>query len=188
MPRRARPEIGRPPPARARCRGVGTRSIPARLLPACCPGPGRGRALPAVRHARLGVDLGSRVALVGSAVPQDRVRVGFTAAPEGPPVAEQVPQGCGDDVRAGPLGGLHRDDPWCPAAGHDVAVAGVELLLLDVGADGGGVVGDLVDGHQVRLASCRCYWCRVPSRPGPTSTLCVGLVMATFHWPSTIAW
>src|SRR5262249_35237761 len=99
--------------------------------------------------AGLRVDLGRGVALVGPAVTEDGVTAGFGGAAEGPPVAEQVAQAGGDYVSRWPLSRLDRDDPWCPAARGDVAVAGVELLLLDAGADGGRVVGDLVDGHQV---------------------------------------
>src|SRR5262249_1372776 len=99
--------------------------------------------------AGLGVDLGGRVAHAGPAVAQDGVRGRLGGAAEGPPVAEQVPQAGGDDVGRGPLGGLDGDDARGAAAGDDVPVGGVEFLLLGGGAHGGGVVGDLVDGHQV---------------------------------------
>src|SRR5690348_1010672 len=99
--------------------------------------------------AGLRVDLGGRVALVGPAMTEDGVAAGFGGAAEGPPVAEQVAQAGGDDVGRWPLGRLHGDNARCPAAGDDVAVAGVELLLLGAGADGGRVVGDLVDRDQV---------------------------------------
>src|SRR5262249_49448912 len=99
--------------------------------------------------AGLGVDLGGRVAHAGPAVAEDGVAAGFGGAAEGPPVAEQVGQAGGDDVGRGPLGGLDGDDARGAAAGDDVAVGGVEFLLLGGGAHGGGVVGDLVDGHEV---------------------------------------
>src|SRR5207248_4029990 len=78
----------------------------------------------------LRVDLGGRVPLVGPAVAEDRVRAGLGGAAERPPVAEQIPQAGGDDVRAGPLGGLDRNDPGSAASGDDVPVQRVELLLL----------------------------------------------------------
>src|SRR5215472_13016431 len=98
--------------------------------------------------AGLGVDLGGRVAHAGPAVAEDGVGAGFGGAAERPPVAEQVAQAGGDDVGRWPLGGLDGDDARGAASGDDVAVGGVELLLLGGGADGGGVVGDLVDGHE----------------------------------------
>src|SRR5262249_31423423 len=59
-------------------------------------------------------------------------------------VAEQVTQALGDDVDGGPLGGgddRHRD---LAAARHQVTEQGNELSLLLLGAEHGGVGGDLV--------------------------------------------
>ena len=47
------------------------------------------------------------------------------------------------------MGGFDGDDARGAAAGHDVAVEGVEFLLLWRSPGGGGEVGDLIDRDQV---------------------------------------
>src|SRR6266536_2384662 len=85
------------------------------------------------------------VALLGPALAEDDVGAVRGGAAERAPVAEDVPQRGGDDVEGRPLGGGDDDDPGGPAPSDEVAQQGGEFLLLLLGADGGRVVGDLVD-------------------------------------------
>ena len=49
----------------------------------------------------------------------------------------------------GPLGGQDQDDPGGAAAGDEVAGQGGEVFPVGFLADGGGVVGVLVDDDEV---------------------------------------
>src|SRR5271165_2920642 len=98
-----------------------------------------------------GVDAGGGVALACPAVPEDHIGAGIGGAPERPPVAEQVPHGRVDDLIRGPLGGQDEDHPGGAAAGDQVAGEQPEGLPVGLAADGGGVVGVLVDHDQVDM-------------------------------------
>ena len=96
-----------------------------------------------------GVDGGGGVVLGGPALAKHHIGGGVGGAAEREPVGEQVPHGRVDDLVRGPLGGQDEDHPGSPAAGDQVAGQGGELFAFGFLADGGGVVGVLVDDHQV---------------------------------------
>src|SRR5690242_12201019 len=92
-----------------------------------------------------GADVGGGVSGGGQVVAEDDVAAAGGGAAEGGAVAEQVAQALGDDVHAGPLGGGDDGHGGGAAACYQVAEQGDEFFLLGLGAQDGGVEGDLVD-------------------------------------------
>ena len=90
-------------------------------------------------------DVGGGEAAAGPAVAEDDVAAAVGGAAERGAVAEQVPQAFRDDVDRGPLGRGDDRHGGGAAAGHQVAEQGDELFLLGLGAQHGGVQGDLVE-------------------------------------------
>src|SRR5450755_3671531 len=99
-----------------------------------------------VGHAGVGVvDVGGVEAGFGPAVAEDDVAAAGGGAAECGPVAEQVPDGLGDDVHRWALGGGDDGHGGGAAAGYQVPEQGHELALLLLGAQDGGVQRDLVE-------------------------------------------
>ena len=92
-----------------------------------------------------GADVGGGEPGCGPAVAEDDVAAAGGGAAERGAVAEQVAQALGDDVHGWPLGGGDDGHGGGAAAGHQVAEQGDELLLAGLGAQHGGVQGDLVE-------------------------------------------
>ena len=92
-----------------------------------------------------GADVGGGESGAGPAVAEDDVAGAGGGAAERGAVAEQVAQALGDDVDGGPLGGGDDGHGGGAAAGYQVAEQGDELSLLVLGAEHGGVQGDLVE-------------------------------------------
>src|SRR5207248_3197252 len=91
-----------------------------------------------------GEDVGGGESGGGQVVAQDDVGGAGGGAAERGAVAEQVAQALGDDVHAGPLGGGDDGHGGGAAACYQVPEQGDELVLLGLGAQHGGVQGDLV--------------------------------------------
>ena len=122
-----------------------------------------------VRHPGVDrADRGGVEAGFGPAVAEDDVAAAGAGAAERGPVAEQVPDAFGDDVHAGPLGGGDDRHGGGPAAGDQIPEQRHEFALLLLGAQDGGVQGDLVEdrGDDVDVVERLDFAAAVRAQPG----------------------